>query len=116
VVLLARVEVVRVVHIEPDTVDLADRKVRDMVAALPAVIGEIEAAVVPDNHPAGILRVDPHRPDVAEYSREEVGRTRTAPRLAAVLRFVQLVGHRVDDLVVVRIDPHLGEAVAVFIS
>src|SRR5262249_14413252 len=66
-----------------------------------------DAAVAAEDDPVLVLRVPPHRPEVAERAAEEVG----LPGLAAVARDEHVVARDDHGLIVVRVDPDLVERV-----
>ena len=55
VILQAGVEVVRILHVDADRVDLADRNVRVVIARAAAVVRDRDAAVAAGDHAIGIL-------------------------------------------------------------
>ena len=105
VVLHAAADVVRRRHVVAHVVEEPDRQVRHEHPRLRLVVRIREAAVVADEHVIGVRRIDPDRVMVRVDAR---GRLRVH-RLAAVERLVQVDAAEVDDLGIVRIDPHLAE-------
>ncbi len=112
-VLQAAVDVIRAIHVNGNRVELAARDVRVVVARPAGVVGDVDAAVAAKDPAVGVLRVDPHRAEVAEPLGEQVPRVprEALPRPAAVLRAEQRVAVDDDPPVVVRIDPDLIERV-----
>ena len=102
------VEVVRIVHVDADRIDLADRQIGEMIARPACVVRDRDAAVAALNHPVGILGIDPQRAHVPEHPRKHA---RRVPRLAAIGRMPEAVLGHEDVLVVVRIDANLTEVV-----
>ena len=103
VVLQAAAHVVRLPHVGADRVELADGHRRDEVPRVTAVVADVEAAVVPVHHVAGVLRIDPDGVMVAVREVLDL-----AERPAAVDRLEGRRAAHVDHLVVVGVDAHLA--------
>ena len=113
VILEASVDPIRILHVDGDRVELAARDVGVVVARLAGVVGDLDTAVAPENPAVGVLRVDPHRAEVAEPAGEQVARVpvQAGPRLAAIVGTQERVAVDDDPLVVVRIDADLIEGI-----
>ena len=103
VVLQAAVHEVRLPHVRAHRVELAHRHRVDELPRVALVVAHVEAAVVAEHEVPRVRRVDPQRVVIAvrDSLHDPEGR-------AAVHRLVQRRAHRVDDLVVGRVDPDLA--------
>ena len=91
VVLQTGIDVVRIVHIDADGVDLADRDVEVIVGALSAVVRDVHSTIGAEHDALWILVVPPHGAEVTEDAAEEI----TVPGGPAIARLVHRVA--VDD-------------------
>ena len=102
VVLKSAIDVVRLGHIDADPVVLADRQVRDVQPAQPAVVGDPQTAVVGLHHMARVAGVDPDEPVVPVQALGRGGEG--APSVVGE----GVAVHHVDALVVARVDRDLA--------
>ena len=103
VVLQPAVHVIRLPHVGADGVELPDRHDVVIVERLGLVVADIEPAVVPEQQVTAVAGVDPQGVMVAVAHAAD-----DAERLAAVHGLIEGGTHRIDDLIVRRIDPDLA--------
>src|SRR5262249_12660119 len=103
VVLQPAADEVRLPHVGAHRVELADRNGVDVLPGVPAVVADVNAAIVSDDEMGAVLRVDPDRVMIAV--RNSLDRV---PRLAAVGGLEEGRATLIGDFRVGRIDPHLA--------
>ena len=111
VILEARVDVIRLLHVHEDLVNLFDGDVVVGVTRQAAIIRHGNPAVAPHDHAIPVLLVDPERAHITKHLRERFWRI---PGLAAIHRMMKSVLCDVEVLVVAGIHKYLTKVVGAF--
>ena len=105
-ILQTGVDVVRILVVHADGVNRSEGKVVVRIARLSPIVRNTDPAIAADDHPVGILRIEPECPEVAKHSRENA-----TPGPATVLRIPSWRPGQENVLVVVGIDADLIEVI-----
>ena len=101
----AAVDAVVAAGVDRDVVELADRRVVQVIEFLAAIVGRINPAVDAEEHVLAVAGVDPEGVAIGVGIAAQVGRE----PLASVLRLILRNTQDVDVLIVAGIDSHLTE-------
>ena len=105
VVLQTAVDVVRIFGCNRDVIELAQGQRVEMVPAIAAIVGGVDASIDTDDHVSAVARIDPQRVSIGVHPASERG----FEGQSAIARFELRNAEQIDLLFVARVDANDAE-------